>query len=90
MSRRVKPLEMYLREAIRQPSVIILVRVNKVLNASGSGGNGEEDMERFEVLQSVLEEFFPACTWVASPQYYLLHTYVRNANSFSNLTKQKI
>ncbi|XP_045055437.2 IQ domain-containing protein J [Desmodus rotundus] len=28
-------------------------------------------MERSEVLQSTLEEFFPACTWVPSPQYYL-------------------
>ena len=74
MSRRVKSLEMYLREAIRQPSVIILVRVNKVMNAGGSGGNGKKDMERSEVLQSMLEEFFPACTWVPSPQYYLVST----------------
>lgn len=74
MSRRVKLLEMYLREAIRQPSGIILVKVNRVLNTGGSGGNGKEETDRSEVLQSMLEEFSPTCIWVASPQYYLVST----------------
>lgn len=61
MSRRVKLLEMCLKKSNEATSVIVLVKVNKVMNTVGSGGNVKEEMDRSEVLQSILGDFFPAC-----------------------------